>query len=91
MLSKEFNFLVVGAGRGGTSLIAGLLDSHSKLEVGLELFSVDCLVGKNIFTSGANIFNQRVNAFVVACRKKAMLYPSHFWGNKITTGAASCP
>ena len=35
-LTMSFEFLVIGAGRSGTSLLAGLLDSHSRLELGFE-------------------------------------------------------
>ena len=66
MLKGNFQFLVIGAGRGGTSLIAGLLDCHSSLEAGLEKFSVDCLMGKKLDTSGSNTFDIPVKAFISA-------------------------
>lgn len=81
---KKFNILVLGAGRGGTSLIASLLDAHPKLEIALEAYAQKHLV------SGANGTNEselkiRLKEFLVACEKDAS--QSHFptWGNKITT------
>lgn len=85
MPENNFKFLVVGAGRGGTSLIAGLLDAHRSLEVGLELFSVSCLMGKDENLHGSNLFDERVTAFISACRLEAERYPGLAWGNKITT------
>jgi hypothetical protein len=81
----NFKFLVVGAGRGGTSLLAGLLDYHSELEVGFELFSVPNLLGQELHPQDSEIFHERVTAFVSACRQEANRYPTAQWGNKITT------
>jgi hypothetical protein len=89
---SPFHFLVVGAGRGGTSLLAGLLDSHSRLEVGFELFSIDCLMGRrpprpSILRARKQdrLIHNRVNAFKRECLKEARKYPGKLWGNKITT------
>ncbi|MGM0876141.1 MAG: sulfotransferase family protein [Bacillota bacterium] len=80
--------MIIGAGRGGTSLLAGLLDSHSKLEVGFEKFGVDYLMGKSLrlrFKKGNNLALERANAFKKMCFKEAKKYPKKVWGNKITT------
>ena len=45
MSADNFEFLVIGAGRGGTSLLAGLLDFHDQLDVGFEQYSEACLAG----------------------------------------------
>lgn len=74
-----FEFLIVGTGRGGTSLLMGLLDSHSKLEVASEYASASNLkdVSRNI--------NARVEAFKQACLEEAARHPDKIWGNKILT------
>jgi hypothetical protein len=89
MLNSNFKFLIVGAGRGGTSLLAGLLDYHPSLEVGFELFSVACLMGRGLPHQGSAIFDERVAAFITACRDESSRYPGKLWGNKITTEQVS--
>jgi hypothetical protein len=81
----EFGFLVVGAGRGGTSLLAGLLDCHPALEVGFEHASVATLMGAEVPGLDPGTFERRVDAFVDACRREAARHPDQRWGNKITT------
>ncbi len=78
-------FHIVGAGRGGTSLLAGLLDCHPRLEVGFELYSTEYLMGKKLPYQGPEIFHERVTAYVSACKQQADQHPNLFWGNKITT------
>ncbi|HEY9871011.1 MAG TPA: sulfotransferase [Candidatus Obscuribacterales bacterium] len=74
-----FEFLILGAGRGGTSLLMALLDTHSKLEILSEYASVECLMDKS-----RNVF-QRVEAFREACLAEAARHSDKIWGNKITT------
>jgi hypothetical protein len=83
--SEKFRFLIVGAGRGGTSLIAALLDTHSELEVGCERHSQDCLMGRALSGPGRDDFHERVSAFLSACNADALGSVRRFWGNKITT------
>lgn len=85
MSSSKFSFLIVGAGRGGTSLISGLLDYHSQLDVGLELFSAACLMGKDFSSEGADLFDRRTDRFISRCNDKAQRSAALWWGNKITT------
>jgi hypothetical protein len=80
-----FSFLICGAGRGGTSLLTGMLDYHNDLEVGMEHSSMACLMGRKITTRGQNMFHRRVREFLRACDKQASLFPKKFYGNKITT------
>ena len=75
MENGNFKFLIIGAGRGGTSLLAGLLDSHSQLEVAMEKFARDYLMGSN----------PKPHLFKEACVKESKRYPGKLWGNKITT------
>jgi len=81
---KKFNILVLGAGRGGTSLIASLLDAHPKLEIALEAHAQKHLVSV-ARGPDAQESAERLKLFIKACQKDASR--SHFptWGNKITT------
>jgi hypothetical protein len=85
MPDDNFKFLVIGAGRGGTSLLAGLLDFHDRLEVGFERFSEAYLMGASLATSRPAIFDDRVRAFLDSCRDEALRFPDSIYGNKITT------
>lgn len=84
-MPTNFRFLIIGAGRGGTSLIAALLDSHPQLTVAFERFAKDYLMGQALGGDEASRFDVRANAFYRACVDEAARYPRHFWGNKITT------
>jgi hypothetical protein len=81
---KKFNILVLGAGRGGTSLIASLLDAHPKLEIALEVHAQKHLVNSVKQGNEAEL-KGRLKDFIQACEKDAA--QSHFphWGNKVTT------
>ncbi len=76
---QNFDFLIVGAGRGGTSLIAALLDYHSRLEVGFEYCSAACLMDEALDTA------TRLSKFQSLCEQEASRYLNKSWGNKITT------
>jgi len=85
MLINNFRFLVLGPGRGGTSLLAGLLDQHSQLEVGFEKCSINCLMRHKVSIEGHRIFDERVKTFLSCCHKEARRFPDKIWGDKITT------
>ena len=85
MAADNFGFLVIGAGRGGTSLLAGLLDCHERLEVGFEMFSEGYLAGVALPAAGPDLFEARAGAFVRACVEEAARHPDRIFGNKITT------
>jgi len=80
-------FLIVGAGRGGTSLLAGLLDSHPQLAVGFERHAVPILMGKRLldFGRGKKLIHKRAQAFRQAGLADAARHAGKIWGNKITT------
>lgn len=82
---SRFRFLIVGAGRSGTSLLTALLDQHSQLEVGFEVGSIDCLRGRALVDEPERLFQQRSGAFVARCVAAAASSPAALWGNKITT------
>jgi len=86
--ANNFHFLIIGAGRGGTSLIMGLLDYHSKLELISEFNSVKLLMGEgleNEATDNTNIVENRIQQFITSCEQKSLNHPNKHWGNKITT------
>ena len=89
MADSRLRFLIVGAGRGGTSLLMGLLDAHSRLEVGLERHTVECLMGHGLGVPAADIRKDlaqvRSAQFRAACDNDAAQHPTVVWGNKITT------
>lgn len=79
------DFLIVGAGRSGTSLLTALLDQHSQLSVGFEVGGVDCLLGRAVPELPGRVLDTRVSAFFEACRHAAATSGAPRWGNKITT------
>lgn len=67
-------------------MLAGLLDYHSSLEVGMELFALDCLMGRKIKSKDPRrIYSDRTDAFMKACVRMAKKHAKCIWGNKITT------
>ena len=89
MRKGSFGFLIVGAGRGGTSLLMGMLDRHPDLEAAMEQFSMDCLMGYGMEQPAAafksRIAETRCEAFADHCRREAAAFPDKVWGNKVTT------
>jgi len=80
--SKGLEILVLGAGRGGTSLLATLLDAHPQLEVHMEECVPEYLVAPD--RQRFPTVDSQLKAFVEANQilaKKSKLR----WGNKITT------
>ena len=95
-MTGSWKFLVVGAGRGGTSLLSGLLDGHPGLELGFELYSNEMLAGRGVDPAvlaqenPATRLADRVANFRAACLRRAAKIqpgktPTRLWGNKITT------
>jgi LPS sulfotransferase NodH len=82
---SSFRFLIVGAGRSGTSLLAGLLDQHSAIGVGFEYGAVAYLRGKELVDDRPNLLEQRAGGFRDACLLEAEKSEKRVWGNKITT------
>jgi hypothetical protein len=77
-------FLVIGAGRGGTSLLAAMLDYHSRLSLGFEAFSVPYLMGEDLPEGKKLNMDERLKQFVARCQESAN-NNDVYWGNKITT------
>ena len=86
---NETGFLIVGAGRGGTSLLMGLLDGHSELEIGYELHAIGCLMGFDLPDAArehrAAMMEYRIDEFRRRCDEEAARHPDKLWGNKITS------
>jgi len=78
--SGASSLLVVGAGRGGTSLTAALLDGHPEIEVAFELGS-DLLVARDT----SHPARQRAQSLRALCEGEATDSSARIWGNKLTT------
>jgi Sulfotransferase family len=78
--------LVIGAGRGGTSLLTACLDGHPKIIMRLEFMSLEVLVGDNIpLSSISRLLEERLARFCALCDEDRARYPGKIWGNKLTT------
>ncbi|HPR05046.1 MAG TPA: sulfotransferase [Denitromonas sp.] len=87
---SNFKFHIFGAGRGGTSLLAGVLDAHPQVRVMIERHSIAHLCGRaamydNQPISGAEEAAARVDNFIAACNAEAALSPDLMFGHKSTT------
>lgn len=80
-----FSFLIVGSGRSGTSLVAGLLDHHTRLTVEQELGGRNYLRGKGIPERPQSIYEDRAEGFLQRCLRVSRSASTPQWGNKITT------
>lgn len=74
---------MLGAGRGGTSLVGSLLNSHPKLSIALEAHTYDFLVGASKEAQALSA-PERLKLFIKNCKSSAAAAPNP-WGNKITT------
>jgi Sulfotransferase family len=70
-------FHIVGAGRSGTSLVAGLLDAHPDCEVALERYS------EMLMTRDDR--ERRLDDYLRACKNDALASRKPLWGHKTTT------
>ncbi len=82
---SNFDFLVIGAGRGGTSLLDACLNQHSQLVMGYEAFHGELMGIREEHTDFSRIFEQRSEAFLRRCEEEAARHLPRRWGNKITT------
>ena len=81
---------IIGAGRGGTSLLASLIDAHPRCEILFEKLSVAYLEaeGERDIDSGLSLAartRNRVDRFLHAWEFDAMQHPGMLWGHKSTT------
>lgn len=79
-------FLILGAGRGGTSLLAASLAGHSRLAVAMELFGQSHLLGLDLTQGGdPDVFGLRTRVFRAGCLEEIRRHPGRSWGDKLTT------
>lgn len=80
-------FHVIGAGRGGTSLLASLLNMHPSVDVGFERYAQDILMNCEMPSDGVDPVEHRLGLYLAACSVDAYASAAsgHLWGNKITT------
>jgi hypothetical protein len=83
---------IIGAGRGGTSLLAGLIDAHPRCEIIYETLSATYLVcdtdADRVAEQGRSLeqrTRRRVGRFVDAWGEEASRHPGMVWGHKTTT------
>lgn len=81
--SSPFDFVVLGPGRSGTSLVGALLDGHSQLQVALEDYVWDELLGHG--PSAAQDPEAHLARFLQKCHQAARAAGKPHWGHKITT------
>lgn len=73
--------LVIGAGRGGTSLLTALLDQHTQVTMGFEFAARGYLVDPV-----AETLDERLAGLRYECDRRAERFHTPIWGNKWTTG-----
>lgn len=83
--ASKFKFLILGAGRSGTSLLTGLIDAHPSLEVAFELGGHEYLRGKALEEMPGQVFYDRADSFINCCLRAAQASDRAQWGNKIIT------
>lgn len=85
-MGEKLDFLVIGAGRGGTSLLTTCLDANPRMEVGEELFTAEYLGGGVIDDHQYRYdMRYRVSRFFEACDRRARKVKQPIVGNKILT------
>ncbi|RBP04639.1 sulfotransferase family protein [Roseiarcus fermentans] len=86
MEAKDLPLLVIGAGRGGTSILAACLDGHPRIVMRSEYRSAGLLMGDSFpIAATASLIDDRLTAFRAACDDEVLKHPGRVWGNKITT------
>ncbi len=83
---RKLPFLVLGAGRGGTTLLAACLGGHPDIAMAVEMFGWTHLMGLSMsHSTPAGIFNDRARAFRAGCLDEIKRNRPRKWGNKLTT------
>lgn len=86
MGKSDAPLLVIGIGRGGTSLLTACLDGHHRISMKSEFHTTRILIGDNFAISSIkNMLEERLQAFRKICDDDALQYPGKIWGNKVTT------
>ena len=85
-MPSDSPLLVIGAGRGGTSLLAACLDGHPKITMRSEFMSTEVLVGDNFPVSLiSRLSEERLARFRALCDEDRARHLGKIWGNKLTT------
>lgn len=86
MLDSERPLIIIGAGRGGTSILAACLGGHPRVAMTMEYMSTALLIGEDFpIRSTASLIDERLAAFRAACEAEAVKHPGKIWANKITS------
>jgi len=84
--------LVIGAGRGGTSLLGVCLGGHPQIVMRLEYHTADTLIGRESPTRlVASTLDDRFVRFREVCEADRARHPGMIWGNKLTTEQLAGP
>lgn len=78
-------FHILGAGCGGTSLLAGLLDFHSQICVGFELYAMQYLLRPVHRWPLPDFWHARVRLYRSSIKRLTLASSKPFFANKITT------
>lgn len=84
-MSTKPNFHIIGPGCGGTSLLAGLLDFNSHIEVGFELGAMKHLYGFRRRPHPVNWWRLRMFRYHQMVEQAASCSTKLLFANKITT------
>lgn len=86
----SFDFHILGAGRGGTGLLAGLIAAHPDCDVESETCSTPFLIGRHwtqaeSYPEPMKRISARVHNFLEACEAESAAALKKLWGHKTTT------
>ena len=86
MNGNQSPFLVIGMGRGGTSLLAACFAGHPHVVMKNEFNTIQILLGDDFpLLSTTRLVDERLAAFRAICDEDASHHPGKAWGNKVTT------
>jgi Sulfotransferase family len=85
-MTSDSPLLVIGAGRGGTSLLTACLDGRPNIVMRSEFMSTEVLIGDNFPVSSiSHLADERLARFCALCDEDRARHPGKIWGNKLTT------
>jgi hypothetical protein len=85
-MPSDSPLLVIGAGRGGASLLAACLDGHPNIIMRSEYMTTEVLIGDNFPVSAISLLaEERLASFCALCEEDRARHPGKIWGNKLTS------
>ncbi len=84
-MAAQCNFILLGAGRSGTSLLAAQINHHSQVTCAMEVGAVHCLGSKPANRWRRDTPLNRMKTFAEHCQAHAHHTIKPIFGNKITT------